>query len=65
MLIPVCGVSILKNAYTAKNRAVTTVILVALGWNLTGGQLTSREILGCVLMFVAILLVQLPERKRS
>ena len=44
---------------------LTTVILVALGWNLTGGQLTGREILGCVLMFFAIILVQLPERKRS
>lgn len=44
---------------------LTTVILVALGWNLTGGQLTSREILGCILMFVAILLVQLPERKKA
>lgn len=44
---------------------LTTVILVALGWNLTGGQLTGREILGCVLMFGAILLVQLPERKKA
>ena len=44
---------------------LTTVILVALGWNLTGGQLTSREILGCVLMFLAIILVQLPERKKT
>ncbi len=44
---------------------LTTVILVALGWNLTGGQLTGREILGCILMFVAILLVQLPERKKA
>lgn len=43
---------------------LATVILVALGWNLTGGALTSREIWGCVLMFVAILLVQLPEKKR-
>lgn len=44
---------------------LTTVILVALGWNLTGGQLTGREILGCVLMFGAILLVQLPEHKKA
>ncbi len=44
---------------------LTTVILVALGWDLTGGQLTSREILGCVLMFAAIILVQLPERKKA
>ena len=41
---------------------LTTVILVACGWNLTGGQLTAREIFGCVLMFVAIILVQLPEK---
>lgn len=41
---------------------LTTVILVACGWNLTGGQLSPRELLGCVLMFAAILLVQLPEK---
>lgn len=43
---------------------LTTVILVALGWNLTGGQLSLKEIFGCVLMFTAILLVQLPEKKK-
>ena len=42
---------------------LSTVILVALGWNLTGGQMSLKEIVGCVLMFVAILLVQLPEKK--
>ncbi len=41
---------------------LTTVILVACGWNLTGGQLSPRELWGCVLMFAAILLVQLPEK---
>ena len=41
---------------------LATVILVACGWNLTGGQLSLREITGCVLMFVAIILVQLPEK---
>lgn len=44
---------------------LSTVVLIALGWELTGGSLTAREILGCVLMFVAILLVQLPERKKN
>ena len=44
---------------------LTTVILINLGWDLTGGALTSREILGCILMFIAIILVQLPEKKRS
>jgi len=42
---------------------LATVILIALGWNLTGGAMTTREILGCVLMFVAIILVQLPDKK--
>lgn len=42
---------------------LATVILVAFGWELTGGQLDLREICGCVLMFIAIILVQLPEKK--
>lgn len=41
-----------------------TVLFIALGVNLTGGALTVRQILGCALMFVAILLVQLPERTK-
>lgn len=44
---------------------LSTVILVALGWNLTGGQLSPREIFGCVLMFAAIILVQIPEKKKG
>ena len=44
---------------------LSTVIFTALGWQLTGGTMTSREIAGCCLMFVAILLVQLPERKKN
>lgn len=44
---------------------LSTVILVALGWNITGGAMTMREILGCVLMFIAIILVQLPEKSRK
>lgn len=41
---------------------LSTVVLVACGWEITGGTLDAREIWGCVLMFVAIILVQLPER---
>lgn len=44
---------------------LSTVVLVALGWSLTGGALSFREILGCCLMFIAILLVQLPEFKNN
>lgn len=42
---------------------LSTVVLVALGWNLTGGTLSPREIAGCVLMFISIMLVQLPDMK--
>ena len=44
---------------------LSTVVLIALGWNITGGALTSKEIWGCVLMFVAIILVQLPEKSKT
>lgn len=43
---------------------LSTVILVACGWELTGGALSPREILGCVLMFIAIILIQLPEKQK-
>ena len=42
--------------------ALSASLLIALGFDLTGGALTLREIFGCVLMFTAIILVQLPER---
>ena len=44
---------------------LATSFLVAIGWNLTGGALSAREIGGCVLMFVAIMLVQLPDFKKT
>ncbi len=44
---------------------LSTVILVALGWNLTGGALTLREISGCALMFIAIILIELPEKQKK
>ena len=44
---------------------LATSLLVALGWNLTGGALSVREIGGCVLMFVAIMLVQSPDFKKQ
>jgi drug/metabolite transporter (DMT)-like permease len=40
---------------------LATVFLVAIGWNLTGGVMSAKEITGCVLMFAAIILVQLPD----
>lgn len=43
---------------------LTTVILIAFGWELTGGALTAKEIIGCILMFAAIIFVQLPEKRK-
>lgn len=42
-----------------------SVISVIAGWLILHQKLSGRELLGCVLMFAAIILVQLPERKRS
>lgn len=44
---------------------LSTVVFIALGMDLTGGALTAREIWGCVLMFAAIILVQLPEKQKA
>ena len=43
--------------------ALSSAVLVALGWSITGGNMDLREIIGCVLMFGAIILVQLPEKR--
>lgn len=55
---------------TNMNPAVASLILslessisVLSGWIILGEQLSRREIVGCVLMFVAILLAQLPEKR--
>lgn len=54
------------------NPAVASLILslescfsVLAGWVVLGQRLSSREAFGCVLMFAAIILAQLPERKRG
>lgn len=44
--------------------SMESVISVIAGWLILHQKLSGRELLGCVLMFVAIILVQLPEKKR-
>ena len=44
---------------------LSTVVLIAFGWQITGGGLDLSEIIGCVLMFIAIILVQLPEKNKT
>lgn len=45
--------------------SLESVFSVLAGWVLLGQSLTARELSGCVLMFAAIILAQLPERKRD
>ena len=45
--------------------SLVTVMSVLGGMVVLGESLTSREILGCVLMFIAIILAQLPEKKKA
>ena len=52
------------------NPAIASLILslescfsVLAGWAVLGERLSSRESLGCVLMFAAIILAQLPDKK--
>jgi len=41
--------------------SLESVFSVLAGWVLLGQSLSPRELLGCVLVFFAILLAQLPE----
>ena len=45
--------------------SLESVISVLAGWVLLGQTMSPREITGCVLMFAAIVLAQLPERQRA
>ena len=42
--------------------SLESVISVIAGWIILGQSLSSRELFGCVLMFGAIVLVQLPKK---
>lgn len=44
--------------------SMESVISVIAGWAILGQALSKRELLGCALMFAAIILVQLPDRKK-
>ena len=45
--------------------SLESVISVIAGWLLLGQAPSAREIFGCVLMFGAIVLAQLPEKRRA
>ena len=67
-----CGVAYTLQIIGQKNMnpTVASLILslescisVLAGWVILGQQLSAREITGCVIMFAAIILAQLPEKK--
>lgn len=69
-----CGVGytlqIVGQQYTEPTPAsiimsMESVFAVLAGWVLLGEGLQPREILGCILMFAAIIIVQLPQKKAS
>ncbi len=45
--------------------SLESCISVLAGWAILGERLSQRELLGCVLMFAAIILAQLPVRRRK
>lgn len=69
-----CGVAYTLQIIGQKNvnPAIASLILslescfsVLAGWIVLGETLSTREAIGCVLMFAAIILAQLPERKKE
>lgn len=45
--------------------SLESAVSLLAGWLILGQRLMERELIGCVLMFAAIILVQLPERKKG
>ena len=69
-----CGVAYTLQVVAQKNTdpAVASLILslesifsVLAGWVILGERLSARELFGCVLVFAAVILAQLPERRRT
>lgn len=68
-----CGVAYTLQVIGQKNAepavasmilSLESVISVLAGWVILKQKLTGRELLGCALVFAAVILVQLPDRKR-
>ena len=45
--------------------SLESCISVLAGWLILGQALSARELLGCLIMFGAIILAQIPEKKNS
>ena len=45
--------------------SLESCISVLAGWVILGQKLSAKELLGCVIMFAAIILAQLPEKENK
>lgn len=61
--LQVVGQKGLNPAFASMVMSLESVVSVFAGWILLGQQLSAREIIGCVLIFVAIMLAQIPDKK--
>lgn len=61
--LQVVGQKGLNPAFASMVMSLESVVSVFAGWILLGQQLSAREIIGCVLIFAAIMLAQIPDRK--
>ena len=51
-----------EDVYKRQILSLESVVSVLAGWVILGETLNLKEILGCVLVFAAVILVQLPEK---
>ena len=63
--LQIIGQKELKPELAALIMSFEAVISLIAGWLLLGQHLTAKELVGCVIMFAAILLAQMPERTDS
>lgn len=61
--LQVVGQNGLNPAFASMVMSLESVVSVLAGWVLLGQALSAREIFGCVLIFAAIILAQIPDRK--
>lgn len=63
--LQVIGQKDMEPSVAALILSMESMISVLAGWVLLHQKLSRRELLGCLLVFAAVILVQLPERKRE
>lgn len=61
--LQIIGQKNVKPAIASLILSLESCISVLTGWLMLGQKLSVREMIGCVIMFMAIILAQLPERK--